>query len=234
MVTGRYGPGRSVYVGFQGTWLWRRLGLTYFERFWIQTVRFLVQGRLLRGRTRGRILTNRDVYGAGDRISVTAKLYDPEYQPLKRSAVSATLQGKTRGQNGKRTIQLQPVPGKPGEYEGSAIARFMGTNVLAVELREPDGNFVTVSRQFTVEMPNVESANPRMNESLLRNLTRRSGGRYFGLSELKDLPSSIPDRRATTVVHGSPVPLWDTSRVLLLIVILLTAEWALRKKFRLM
>ncbi len=37
LVIGRYGAGNVVYMGFQGTWRWRRVGLhaQYFDRFWV-------------------------------------------------------------------------------------------------------------------------------------------------------------------------------------------------------
>ena len=37
-----------------------------------------------------------------------------------------------------------------------------------------------------------------------------------------------------TDVESKPIPLWDTSRVLLLLAGLLTLEWAVRKRFRLL
>jgi hypothetical protein len=231
LATGQYGPGKSVYLGFQSTWRWRKPGLRYFQKFWIQTVRHLVQGRLVRGRTRGRLLTNRDLYAVGDRISVSARLYGADFAPLQQQSVSARLEAPG---NPPREIELRPVPGRAGEYEGSVIARHRGLTELQVLLSDPDGEPVRVTRQFTVEMPNLESANPRMNRALLREIAARSGGRYFPLGEINQIADAIPDRRESTVVHGRPIPLWDTGRVLLLIVVLLTAVWAIRKKFRLL
>ena len=231
LATGQYGPGRSVYVGFQSTWRWRRPGVRYFQKFWIQTVRYLVQGRLVRGRTRGRILTNRDVYAVGDRVTITAQLYDPAYRPLQRDTVTARVNGPRASE---QEVQLRAVAQNPGEYEGSVVARQMGLNELEVVLERADGEPVRVQRQFTVEMPDVESANPRMNVSLLKDIAGRSGGAYFPLDKVNGVADAIPDRREMTVVHGRPIPLWDTSRMLIVLVVLFTLEWAFRKRFRLM
>ncbi|MFP4026840.1 MAG: hypothetical protein ACLFWL_03525 [Candidatus Brocadiia bacterium] len=231
LVTGQYGPGHSVYLGFQSTWRWRKTGLVYFQKFWIQTVRYLVQGRLVRGRTRGRLLTNRDVYAVGDRISITAKLFDSSYDLLTRQIVEARLKAPHQP---AQKLQLRSLSGKKGHYQASAIARHMGMNKLEIALQKPDGSPISITRQFTVEMPNVESADPRMNKTLLKEIAHRSGGKYFALNAMVNIADAIPNRQRITTVHGRPIPLWDTSRVLILFVVLLTLEWSLRKKFRLL
>ena len=50
MVAGRYGSGHTLYLGFNGTWRWRKAGrqAEFFDKFWIQAIRYLVEGRLAR------------------------------------------------------------------------------------------------------------------------------------------------------------------------------------------
>ena len=57
LVSGQYGGGRTIFFGFDGTWRWRPAGRNaeYFNRFWLQTVRFLVEGRA--------VLADRDQIG---------------------------------------------------------------------------------------------------------------------------------------------------------------------------
>ena len=57
---------------------------------------------------------------------------------------------------------------------------------------------------------------------------------FYTLDEVAQLPGLIPARQQSIVIQGKPVPLWDTSRMLLLVVALLAAEWALRKRFKLL
>ena len=231
VVAGQYGPGRTIYLGFQSTWRWRRPGVEYFQKFWIQAVRHLVEGRLARGRTRGRLLTNRDKYAAGERVSISAKLFTPEYEPLDEPFVTAQIQGP--GEEPVE-IELRAIPGQAGAYEATFTARHIGLNEVFIEMQKADGTPTRVARQFAVEMPNVESLDPRMNESLLKEISNRSGGSHFAIDETDALAAAIPDRQETTIVQGRPIELWDTNRALILLVVLLTAEWALRKRFRLM
>lgn len=231
LVSGQYGPGRSMFLGFQGTWRWRRPGVEYFQQFWVQSVRHLASGRLARGRSRGRLLANRSGYTVGDAVTLSAKLYDAAYEPLDRGEVTARIRAPRRP---PRTVTLNAVPGQAGKFQGTTTARHVGLNEATIELPQPGDTPTTVACQFTIEMPNVEFDDPRMNEDLLKQIAQRSGGRYVPLDKMDTIVADIPDRRETTVVQGRPIALWDTNRTLALFVLLLTAEWALRKRFRLM
>jgi hypothetical protein len=109
----------------------------------------------------------------------------------------------------------------------------VGLNEADVELLEPGGQQVTIACQFTVELPNVEFDDPRMNLDLLKQIAQASGGRSLSPDQVASIATAIPDRQETTVVQGRPITLWDNNRMLALFVLLLTVEWALRKRFRL-
>ena len=82
MVTGRYGAGTVLYLGFQGTFKWRSLGLQaqYFVRFWIQVVRYLVETRSLQGTRRGFIDVEKSEFELGDRITLIGRVLDQEFK----------------------------------------------------------------------------------------------------------------------------------------------------------
>jgi hypothetical protein len=231
LVAGQVGPGRTVYMGFEGTWRWRKLGEKYFDRFWIQAVRYLAEGRLLGARKRGRIGTDRDVYAVGSRVAINARLFDAAFGPLTEPSVTATVKGPG-GQ--MRTVELGAVPNQPGDYQGSVIATQVGLNEIAVILSDPSAGSVQVARQVTVEVPRVEFADPRLNVALLSDLADRTGGRYFTVAEAVGLPAAVDAPAETIIIRGRPIELWDTNRLLILLVVLLTAEWALRKRFKLL
>lgn len=232
LVTGHYGLGRTIYMGFNGTWRWRRSGAYYFDRFWIQTVRYLLDGRLSSGRRRGRIDTNRDTYSFGDQVAITATLYDAQYQPLTQEKV--TVYHHVQG--GRVTpLELKLLPKRGGVYVGELTARHLGLNELKLTFSGAgDEKLVQLTRQFTVEVPNIEYADPRLNEALLTSLAAAAGGSYFAITNTDDLLKAVPDRRETIITQDKPRSLWDNSRVLFLLVGLLTLEWILRKRFRLL
>lgn len=233
LVTGQYGSGRTIYMGFCGTWRWRKVGRNaeFFNRFWLQTTRYLVEGRSLEGKRRGTVETDRTRYEIGQRVMVTARLKDPALAPLDRSEVKATLRvagGEPMG------VTLRQVHNQPGRFEATVIAAQTGRHVLALDFSDDPSATATVETTFSVSAPRVESFQTWLDKPLLVELAEASGGRYFDVAQLDQLPAAVPDRRRTLDAQGKPIFLWDTSRVLLLLVGLLTVEWAVRKRFRLL
>ncbi|MBM4031775.1 MAG: VWA domain-containing protein [Planctomycetes bacterium] len=233
LVASQYGAGRCLYLGLNATWRWRKLGERYFDQFWVQAIRYLVEGRLMGGKKRGRIETDRDVFTTGSRVPVAATLYTPAFEPLATPTVPLVV----RGRPGAPPIEteLRLVPNRPGHYEGAFVATQLGINDLQVALRDdPSGKPVIVAKQITIETPRVEFADPRLNRALLADIAERSKGRYFALEDAGDVAAAIPDKRETIIVREKPQNLWDTTRLIGLLAILLTIEWAVRKYNRLM
>jgi len=233
LVTGRYGPGRVLYMGFDGSWRWRRLGERYFDRFWVQAIRYLVEGRLMGGKRRGRIAADRDVYPVGSRIGITARLYDAAFEPLTDPVVPAVVRGHPPAP--PVDVELRLMANRPGHYEGSVIARDVGVSEIEVTLHGGGGGKpIRLTKQVTVEPLRVEFQDPRLNRALLVDVAERSGGRYYEIDEVDRIAEALPDRHETVVVRQPPRTLWDTWRLPALVVLLLTVEWAVRKRYRMM
>ncbi len=232
VVAGRYGAGRSLYLGSSGTWRWRKLGEHVFDQFWVQAVRYLVEGRLMGGKKRARLTTDRDVYPVGARVAVTAEAYSPAFEPIEVPALVAVVRARAAA---PREIELRAVPGRPGRYEGAFVADRVGTHELEIVLRDDRvAAPARVTCAVTVEAPRLEFADPRLNKALLAEIAARTGGRYVELDTIDKAVAALPRRTETVVVRDRPRALWDTSRLLVLLVGLLAVEWAVRKRFRLM
>jgi hypothetical protein len=231
-VSGQYGAGKTAFMGFSGTWRWRKLGERFFNQWWIQVTRHLMEGRLLGGRTRGRLMTDRDVYAIGDRVNISARLFDSAYKPLEETDVPVRLFNGPTELDG---AVLKLIDGQPGRYAGSLVAGEKGLHELRLSLTDPQqAEPVLLRRQFTVEMPRVEFADPRLNRPLLQELCERTGGRYFEITTAQALPASIPNRQETVAIPARPIDLWDTDRLLIALVVLLTIEWAMRKRYKML
>ncbi|MEX0776882.1 MAG: vWA domain-containing protein [Phycisphaeraceae bacterium] len=234
LVAGQYASGRTLYMGFAGTWRWRSAGhdSQYFDRFWVQAVRYLIEGRRMGGQRRGLITADRDTFAVGERITLTAKLLDERFEPLVRDTITASLQA---GRDVLVPVEFSAVPDKPGTYQASIIATQLGMNVVTILLpAELRGRSEPTAVRFNVELPRVEHNDPTLNRTLLTQIANRSGGRYFEVDQIADLAGAIPDRRQTDVYREKPIELWDTTTLLILLATLLTVEWAMRKRFKLM
>ena len=234
LVIGQYGPGRTAYLGFNSTWRWRRLGqdTDYFNKFWIQTIRFLVEGRLLKGKRRGYLEIPGEEFLVGDRINVRGQFYDRSYQELRTPVVPLELRG---GDGTTSSFELKAAEGKAGWYAGVVPASAVGFNELVVKLEgDEPGRTIDVTRRFRVRVPDAERRQTRLNKALLVEVASLSGGKYADVSQLDAIPTAITREPVTLIVPSKPIELWSTDRLMLLLVALLATEWALRKRYRLL
>lgn len=233
VVAGRYGSGHTLYLGMNGTWRWRRAGrqAEFFDKFWIQSVRYLVEGRALEGRRRGYVQTDRDRYEVGEKINITARLQDPTYNPLDMPRVDATIQV---GSETPETVPLLPVANQKGAYQATLTARRTGINTVRINIPSGEAEGSMVEMPFTVELPSVETSQIWLDKPLLKDLAELSGGKYYDVSQIKELAAAIPDESTTTEVRDKPDPLWDIRGMLIGLVVLLGTEWFVRKQFKLM
>jgi Mg-chelatase subunit ChlD len=234
LVAGQYGPGRTVYMGFNSSWRWRRVGKEhdFYTRFWVQAARYLIDGRLLKGKRRGQIGVDSREYVLGDEVKVQATLFDRSYRPVQAESVPLTL----REPDGReRPTALKPRAGAPGEFEATIPATRVGLNELSVEVEgDQPGQTTLVQARFKVRLPDLEQRQTTLNRALLTELAQAGGGRYLDIHQLAELAPLFTRPPEVRIRPGRPVELWDTDRLLLLILGLLTVEWAMRKRFKLM
>jgi len=234
LIAGRYGAGNSLYVGFNGTWRWRRIGrqAQYFDRFWLQALQYLVESRSLQGMRRGYVKPERERYEVGERIVLAARLQDEKYEPLVMDEVEARIEvegGTPLPATFRRTDE------KTGRFEAILVAKQRGLHTVEINLpgdSGPEADKITTS--FNVELPSAETNTTWLNRDLLHEVADLSGGGYYQLNELDKLAASIPNATEVFEVPGKPVPIWDLRGVLFLFVLLLGIEWSVRKAFKLL
>lgn len=233
MVAGRYGSGHTLYLGFNGTWRWRKAGrqAEFFDKFWIQTIRYLVEGRSLEGRRRGYVQTNRDRFEIGEKVEITARLFDATYSPLVLPKIDATLQAPG---DSPETVPLIPIANQPGGYEATILAKKTGAHSLRINLPASDAESGLVEAKYTVKLPSVETNQVWLNKPLLTDLASLSGGKYFEVNQLDQLAAAVPDKTETVEVRSKPDPLWDVRGMLIALVGLLCIEWLVRKRNKLL
>ncbi len=245
LVVGRYGAGNVLYMGFNGTWRWRRVGVQaqFFDRFWIQICRFLIETRSLQGDSRGVIDPDRTDYEIGDKVTLTARILNEQFEPLDAQSVKAQI----RGEDGRvRDIELKQLPQQTGTFEASFIAQQTGGFTVNVDLGSEEDEGVIKDTKYRVDPPRIESNNYWLNESLLEQIAKESKGKVIQMDELDKLADLLPDMNTTTEINTPPIPLWDIETSLFgrktplryfifgILVFLLTLEWSIRKKTKLL
>lgn len=231
MATQYVGSGRSAWLGTDDTWRWRRVSEASFNRFWIQSLRYIVEGKLAGSRNRALLLADRDRCQPGESITITARLLDETYKPLAGAVADVTV-GLPSGAT--RTLTLDALEGRPGYYQGRLVAEQPGPIRLSVSLPSAAGEAATATCDVSVAPSDLEMRSLTLRREPLIELARQTGGTYHEMDEAGRVPEAIEDRSQTLVVAERPRPIWDNAWVLAALVGLLSVEWAARRALNLL
>lgn len=234
LVSGRYGLGNTLYMGFTGTWRWRRVGRQahYFDAFWINVVKFLVSNRSLQASKRGIVATDKPDFEIGERVDFHATVFDPTMNKMVVDTIDAGL-----FLNNERIETLKFKKITAGEYKASWVANVEGKP----EVRMDVGGAV-LETTIQVDEPADEQKATSQNVAALKEIATESGGEYFSIENLDQLVEVIPSQDRTIPQLTTPEPIWgmpEVRREFLLICflfpfVLLTVEWSLRKAYKLL
>lgn len=222
----RYGSGKSMYVGTDQLWRLRfKRGDFYHARFWGQSIQFLALSRLLGENKRLRVELERSEYKAGQRVTVYAHALTEGYEPL--AAMQLDVQAEALDQQAPpQTLSLQAVADTPGLFQGVFVPTEHGRYRLTPVSTDPDA---AASAELSVTAVPVEMMQPAMQRDALRQVAEASGGRYVDLPELPTLLKSL-DAEPRAMMVRREKELWDSPLVLLVLVVLLGAEWFMRRQ----
>jgi hypothetical protein len=226
----RYGNGKAMFLASGKIWRIRyNVGRKHHERFWAQTIQFLALSRLHAGNKRVTIETDRAEYGTAETIKVFANVLNPFLDPVQARSYTVHL-SPTDAPEEEEPIRLAPVPGVPGFYEGSALARDPGSyRVLAAQADREAAN----SPNLEVRDVKLELREPGMRLGIARRLAERTEG--ISASTHKELQHLVGSIRAQSPLRKERVDLevWDTPLVFVLILLFAGLEWIIRRIQRL-
>ena len=117
---------------------------------------------------------------------------------------------------------LSAVPEEPGQFRAEFSAPESGRYRLAIA-SDPDSPI-----DLSVRPPDTELQNPNLDEAMLKQLAASTGGQYFTSETIQALPDSITNKTAQQASKRK-VELWASPIFFLLIILVITTEWVLRK-----
>ena len=215
-------------VAYQGTdeiWRWRSVAPTLYDRYWVGMLRFLTQGG---SRKRVELLSDKDVYFLGEPIRLRARARDRSYRPLEVEE----LRGQAKVDNEETEFVLKPATGKgqTGWYEGTLLPPAQGELEFKLRLPDADPGAAPESLKVRVKSPDLEFSLPRLDEETLQGIAHATSGSLVAPVDISKLPDEIPSKTEHLIVAGTPIALWDQWQVIFLLALLLTLEWAVRKR----
>ena len=176
---------------------------------------------------RVKIAPVKESFTSQEAAEFSGQVYDESMQPVDNAVVTlsvkrgnetndVTMNAVGHGQYEGRLEGLQE-----GDYQYRGIAR-AGSTVLGQD-----------AGTFSIGGLNIEFQNTRTNALLLRQIAQRTGGSYLEPDQVDRLPGairSLASAQPREVVHASEYELWNIQWSLLVIVLLFSLEWLLRKR----
>lgn len=227
-----FGAGRVAFMAIDGTWRWRATGESYFNRFWIQAVRYLSQARREGSSRRGTIVVERDVVNVGESVNIEARVLDASFSPINEPRLDATLDSSDGLQV---AIPLMPIIGRDGWYSGRATAIVEGAATVRIPLPAATSADSAMTRRLRVVRPELEMQTLRLQSDTLSRIADASGGRLVSLRDAAALAIEIPSGSVVKPpIRIGDEALWDRGWLLALIAGLLGLEWTLRRRNQLL
>ena len=171
-------------------------------------------------------VTTRHIYRTGENILVEAQLYDDNFEPVNTPDVDLELRSDTlpapqrylfnRSAAGYTLPLAQLLPGRYSYTANTTLA----------------GKKYTTAGYFIVEDINLEQSNHVANHALLNTLAKTTGAQMLYPDQLDQLPqllASRDDLKTTVYSHTRYTELLNLPLIFILIVLLLAAEWGIRK-----
>jgi hypothetical protein len=228
----RYGRGEVIWLGFNETWrLRRKFGERYFRQFWGQMIHRLALSHALGTQKRFVVRTDRRRYQAEDQVVVTVEAYDNDFQPLAEAQVpNRSLRGELvlpeQARREGRDAQPLPIPAlRAGVFETRFPVFAAGEHRVRVIDPLTDQ---PVEVAFQVASASVERQRAVRNVALEQALADATGGKCYDLATADRLPDEIR-LQAKGETHEMSLSLWNTWLFFLVAIVLMLAEWLLRK-----
>lgn len=220
------GAGRVLYLGTDETYRWRSIFEKAYIEFWVGGIRHLFEGRIHAGNSRLRLIANTEKLDLGDAILLSAEVKDEALQPWLEESFEIVID---REGGESENVHLLPVEAVPGSYE----LQLRPTQLGAYRVRPAVKIGKNTEVNFQVVAARIEREGP-MDRAELSAIAAATGGELFeSPTAMIAALDRIPSRSATDTFR-TPHPLWDGWATIIFILVVLSIEWLLRKRFNLL
>ena len=222
----RYGTGRAMVFTGEAAWRWRMMlpaSDRSYDTFWCQSARWLALTA-----ADPVTLTPPASASPGDDIRWRVGARDADFEPLSGAAVDV----RVTGPDGK--VESLAATADAAVRDGSFFAhqRPPGAGVYraTAEVRQEGKAPVFATASVLVGGADTEMADPRLNVRVLQRIATASGGRVIETGDIAALPGQLRAAVPAAVIV-SRRDLWHNGWSFSALVLLLAAEWLLRRQW---
>ncbi len=222
----RFGRGQALALTAEDTWLWRMSADvaaddTRHETFWRQLLRWLVSD--VQPPVHASLSADR--VEAGRPVTIRADVADSMFLAVNDADATAHVRGPAGSES---DVPLEWSVEEDGGYRARFVPPKDGVYEISVEADRGAKLLGQDVVQLIAAPAEAEYFDAGMHEPLLRRMAEETGGRFYAADEAGSLPD---DLRYTGggLTSTEEMELWDMPVVFLLLVGLLSAEWAWRR-----
>ena len=163
------------------------------------------------------------VFSAGEQIRMTAEVYDETYNPVE----NATLNLKVTSPSSESIVQLEATGN--GRYQTTYRARGTGIYQIVCEAFAGNRSLGKDTTEFSVSSFNPEFLDTNANPELLQALAEITGGKSGPPDSLAAIVQAMnfPERKS---ISTHEIELYHFPLFLIIIIVLLSLEWFIRKR----
>lgn len=228
LVTRLFGAGRVVYLATDQTWRWRyKVADRFHSRFWNQLLVSVIPPPYSAGDSFVALGTDRIEYERGDFATIRAQLRNASGEPIGDSIAEALL---IAGGEIVARIPLEVDDPARGTYRGlsgpldtgdfSIRIRASGISQEALQATTP----IWVEDRETTELSRIS-----LDSRMLQQITENGGGKYLHESEADKITDELQPLSSGQVVE-SDIIIWQSFYWFIIIMLLMTVEWWMRKR----
>lgn len=221
---------RSISILASGIWRWKLISENeknnIFDRLIFNSVKWLNSNE---NKKRIIIKPTKKLFALNEDVEFTAQVYDESFNPISNAEVNAAVKHiKTN-----TSTNINFTSKGSGLYQGvlqtnvSGDYSFTGTASLNDKLLGND------SGKFNVGEIDQELVSTKLNSELLKLISKNTNGLYFPISKKNEFLELLSDKNMnskTTKLINSEVSLWSDEWFLIIIVLLFSIEWFIRKR----
>ncbi len=223
------GQGRTMAIATDSMWRWRFSNAhdggaseRAYHRFWSNALRWLVRDP---EHSRVRVTPEKRRFEVGEPVEVGFSVLGQDYQPVSAAHIRASVTESTSG--GIRLDDLTTDEGGMARHRYTDLPE--GAYRVSAEASASGKQVGTGQGVFVVESRSPELVNSAPRPELLTKIAKATGGRSVEMASMwSDL--ELVDPEVIEIDRRRNIELWDNAWALLAAVVLLAADWAIRRR----
>ena len=228
LVTNRVGSGKVLFLGHDSAWRWRRgVEDLYHYRFWGQVARWMSYQRNIATDQRIRLYFSPERPKPGDKVTLTANVFDANGAPLKEGPIPLDLT-EPSGKTTPIELKSEDADNTWGTFSTRFTITQAGEWTLDAFLPNESSDTPQLSTVILAQDEELEKVGQPAKLDVLSELSSISRGKVATAS---DLPHLLKELQLLPTPRPQVIPLriWAHPAAAILLIILLGLFWTGRK-----